>query len=75
MKPASNGVPDRPSITTPAAIEPTTVALQAMKNGSRQREATRRRRGSRHIPALASIQPTHTLASSARWRLPEDWAR
>jgi hypothetical protein len=45
----------------PNAIEPTTRTLQRRKNGSRQREATMRWRGSTNIPQLVIAQMTQTV--------------
>ena len=70
MKPTISGVPARPSITIPTAIEPITVELQSRKNGSRQREAASRRRGSaEHAARRRSTQPRQTEISRPRCSL------
>jgi hypothetical protein len=54
VNPSVSGVCGLPSSTIPIATDPTTAALQVRKNGSRQREAAIRLRGSATRPALST---------------------
>ena len=67
------GVPERPSMTTPTAIDAITVVLQSRKNGSRRREAARRRRGRTNIrrsrrPADADADQQAAVRAGGRLR-------
>ena len=62
MKAAVSGVPGRPSITMPTAIEAMTVALQIRKNGSRKRGTPQAAGGQREQPG----GPQHPASAHRR---------